>query len=88
MASLSGADLDACLGPLDRYLGVRLIEASDQQVVAEVTLAAARRWPRQREAVLHPGGIVDGGVYATLSELVASVGANPRARSRGRGGRR
>lgn len=52
--------------PFDELVGTELVEASDERVVAR--LAVDER--------LHQGsGIVHGGVYATVVETVASVGA-------------
>ena len=52
--------------PLDRLLGVRVVEASGERVVATLEVSPA----------LHqPTGIVHGGVYATLVETTASIGA-------------
>lgn len=53
--------------PFDDLMGTRLVESGPDKVVAELPVTPT----------LHqPGGIVHGGVYCTLVELVASIGAN------------
>lgn len=53
--------------PFDDLVGTVLDEASAERVVAHVTV----------DARLHqPGGAVHGGVYATVVETTASIGAN------------
>ena len=53
--------------PYDELIGVRLGDAGPDHAVAELAVTAA----------LHqPGGIVHGGVYATLVETCASIAAN------------
>jgi 1,4-dihydroxy-2-naphthoyl-CoA hydrolase len=52
---------------LDNLLGVRVIEGSGDRVVAEIDVT---------EKLLQPTGIVHGGLYATLVETTASVGAS------------
>ena len=51
----------------DDLLGVRVIEGSGERVVAEIDIT---------DALLQPTGIVHGGLYATLVETTASVGAS------------
>ena len=51
----------------DEVVGTRVLEASGERVVAEVDVA-----PHLHQ----PTGIVHGGVYATLVETTASVGAS------------
>jgi len=53
--------------PFDDLVGLRMISASGEQVVAEVTLSERHH---------QPNGIVHGGVYATVVETTASVGAS------------
>jgi 1,4-dihydroxy-2-naphthoyl-CoA hydrolase len=53
--------------PFDDLVGVRVVEATTERVVAEVEV---------REDLHQPSGILHGGVYATVAETVASVGAN------------
>jgi len=52
--------------PFDNHLGVRVTELSADKVVAQLEVG---------EHLLQPAGIVHGGVYATLVETVASMGA-------------
>jgi 1,4-dihydroxy-2-naphthoyl-CoA hydrolase len=58
---------DALRNPFGELIGERLVEASADRVVAELQVT---------EALHQPHGIVHGGVYATLIETAASVGAN------------
>lgn len=53
--------------PLDKLLGVRVVEGSGERVVALLDVA---------ERHFQPTGIVHGGVYATLVETTASIGAS------------
>jgi 1,4-dihydroxy-2-naphthoyl-CoA hydrolase len=53
-------------GPFDTLLGARFLEASGERVVAEIDV---------RPELHQPAGIVHGGVYTTLVESTASVGA-------------
>jgi uncharacterized protein (TIGR00369 family) len=57
------------------YLGIELIEASRDRVTAKVTLGTQHHQPH---------GIVHGGVYASVIESLASIGANLDALSKGR----
>ena len=52
--------------PFDELLGLRMVEASGDRVVAELDVGPH---------LLQPTGIVHGGVHATLVETTASVGA-------------
>lgn len=52
--------------PFDELVGTRIVEASGERVVARVTVD---------ERLHQPTGVVHGGVYATLFETVASIGA-------------
>ncbi len=51
----------------DDVIGTRVVQASGERVVAEVEVH-----PRHHQ----PAGIVHGGVYATLVETTASIGAS------------
>ena len=51
----------------DDLVGLRVLSANGDGVVAELDIEAKH---------LQPGGIVHGGVYATLVETTASVGAS------------
>ena len=53
--------------PFDRHYGLEVEEASDELVRGRV---------RVREEVTQPVGIVHGGVYASISEALASLGTN------------
>jgi 1,4-dihydroxy-2-naphthoyl-CoA hydrolase len=53
--------------PFDDMVGVDVVEADLEHVVAELPL---------RDELHQPSGIVHGGVYATMAETVASIGAN------------
>lgn len=69
---MSGVDLDLVnsddvQGPFVSYLGLQLVEAMPERVVA--TWTAAERHHQ-------PYGIVHGGVHASVVETLASVGSN------------
>ena len=53
--------------PFDESMGTRTVLAEADRVVAELSVT-----PQHHQ----PGGTVHGGVFATLAELTASVGAN------------
>ncbi|MDL4817477.1 PaaI family thioesterase [Actinomadura opuntiae] len=53
-------------GPLDRTLGLRVVEASDREVVAEIEVT---------DGLMQAYGIVHGGVYCAINETVCSMGA-------------
>ncbi|GAA2139662.1 PaaI family thioesterase [Actinomadura napierensis] len=53
-------------GPLDRTLGLRVVEASDREVVAEIEVTGR---------LMQAYGIVHGGVYCAINETVCSMGA-------------
>lgn len=57
---------DGYRSPVDDALGVKVTEASGDRVVAELDVS---------ERLHQPNGIVHGGVYATIVETTASVGA-------------
>ncbi len=60
------AELDAIRGGFNTALGLRFISASYEEVVAEIELG-----PQHHQ----PYGLVHGGVYASMVETLASVGA-------------
>ena len=53
--------------PFDELIGARLTDTGPDRAVAELTVTPE---------LCQPGGIVHGGVYATLVETCASVAAN------------
>ncbi|TDE26692.1 PaaI family thioesterase [Actinomadura sp. 6K520] len=53
-------------GPLDRTLGLLVIEASEREVVAELEVT---------DKLMQAYGIVHGGVYCAITETVCSMGA-------------
>lgn len=53
--------------PFDDLVGIKVVEAAPDRVVALLPV---------RAELLQPHGIVHGGVYATIVETVASIGAN------------
>lgn len=59
--------MSATASPFDDLLGVRIVHASADLCVATLTVGPQ---------LLQPGGVVHGGVYTTLTETAASVGAN------------
>lgn len=60
-------ELAAYRSPFDDLLGVRLSAASEERVVASLTV---------RPELFQPHGLVHGGVYAAVIEGAAAVGAN------------
>lgn len=64
---LSPEELAAHRSPFDDLLGVRLSAASGERVVASLTV---------RPELLQPHGLVHGGVYASVVEGTAALGAN------------
>ncbi len=58
--------LEEYRSPFDTLLGARIVQASGERVVAEIDV---------RPELHQPAGIVHGGVYTTLVETTASVGA-------------
>lgn len=64
---LSPEELAAYRSPFDELLGVRLSAASGERVVASLTV---------RPELLQPHGLVHGGVYASVVEGAAALGAN------------
>jgi uncharacterized protein (TIGR00369 family) len=61
------------LGAFNDLVGIEVVEATPERVVARVRVDARH---------LQPYGIVHGGVYATLGEMAASIGAALSAMSR------
>ncbi len=53
--------------PFDRHYGLEVDEASDELVLGHVAV---------REELTQPGGLVHGGVYASIAEALASLGTN------------
>ena len=68
---------EGALGPFNELLGIEVVEASPERVVARVRVDSRH---------LQPYGIVHGGVYSTLAEMTASIGAALSAMSRDPGG--
>lgn len=63
---LSPEQLSAYRSPFDELVGMRLLTASGSEVTAELEV---------RPGLHQPSGIVHGGVYASVVESTASVGA-------------
>lgn len=61
-----GTNRHTCLSPFDQLLGLQLVEASAEAVVAEISVT---------ETLLQQHGIVHGGVYCAITETAASIGA-------------
>jgi 1,4-dihydroxy-2-naphthoyl-CoA hydrolase len=59
---------EALFSPLDNLLGLQITEASRERVRARLTLDPSRHH--------QPWGIVHGGVWCTIVETLASVGAH------------
>lgn len=58
--------LARAIGPFDALIGTRITEASGERCLLELDIGSDH---------LQPTGVVHGGVYATLIETAASVGA-------------
>ena len=67
--------LNARRGGYNRLLGLEFLRATTEEVVARLTITEAHR---------QPYGVVHGGVYASMAETVASVGAALHAMADGR----
>lgn len=67
MASVHGGSSP---NPFDRLLGLRITEVGHDRVLAELAVQDVHKQAH---------GIVHGGVYCTIIEAVASIGANVRA---------
>ncbi len=64
---LAALDVDQMpLSPLDRFIGLRYVEATGDKVVAEWTATAQHH---------QPFGLVHGGIYASVVETLASMGS-------------
>lgn len=66
---MSTVDDDSSPNPLDRLLGLRVTSSSPERVEAEMPVGEEHKQAH---------GIVHGGVYCTIIESVASIGANVR----------
>ena len=66
--------LNATLGGLNTLIGLRFTSATVDQVCAEVPV---------RPEILQPYGLVHGGIYSTMIETLASVGAAINAMPKG-----
>lgn len=64
MSTLAAAQINEVLLGFDRHYGLRLLEFSDTEVRAQVTVG---------EHLKQPAGLVHGGVYASIAESVASL---------------
>jgi uncharacterized protein (TIGR00369 family) len=64
MATPTAEQLNAMLRGFDRLYGLELLELSDTHARARVTL---------REELKQPGGVLHGGVYASLAESMTSL---------------
>jgi 1,4-dihydroxy-2-naphthoyl-CoA hydrolase len=53
--------------PFDKLIGIEMAEGSADRAASRLTVG---------EHLFQPGGVVHGGVYATLVEHTASIGAN------------
>ena len=68
------ARLNARRGGFNQMLGLEFVRATREEVVGRLTIGAQHR---------QPYGVVHGGVYASMVETVASVGAALNAMERG-----
>ncbi|MGI9015959.1 MAG: PaaI family thioesterase [Euzebya sp.] len=66
MTTPSQDPLQVCTTGFDHHLGLELTQATPQRVVARLKVT---------DHVRQPYGLVHGGVYASMAETVASVGA-------------
>ena len=64
MATPTAADINSSLRGFDRLYGLEILDLSDTEVRAQVTV---------REEVTQPYGLVHGGVYASLAESITSL---------------
>ncbi|MHA6799588.1 PaaI family thioesterase [Bounagaea algeriensis] len=67
---MSTVDNDSSPNPLDRLLGLRVTSSGPERVEATMPIGEEHKQAH---------GIVHGGVYCTIIEAVASIGANVRA---------
>ena len=70
------AQFDLTSSPFDASLGVEIVAASAERVVARLEIRADH---------LQPAGLVHGGIHATLAETTASIGASLAAQASGSG---
>jgi uncharacterized protein (TIGR00369 family) len=64
MMTVSVEQLSGAVRGFDRLYGLELLAVSDTEVRAQVTV---------RDEVKQPGGLVHGGVYASIAESITSV---------------
>jgi 1,4-dihydroxy-2-naphthoyl-CoA hydrolase len=64
MPTPSAEQINAALVGFDRHYGLELVELSDTEV---------RAWVSVRDELKQPMGLVHGGVYASLAESMASL---------------
>jgi 1,4-dihydroxy-2-naphthoyl-CoA hydrolase len=64
MATPTAEQLSSAMMGFDRLYGLELLEYSDTEVRAQVTV---------REEIKQPAGLVHGGVYAAVAESLASM---------------
>jgi 1,4-dihydroxy-2-naphthoyl-CoA hydrolase len=64
MATPTAEQLSSAVMGFDRLYGLELLEYSDTEVRAQVTV---------REEIKQPAGLVHGGVYAAVAESLASI---------------
>jgi 1,4-dihydroxy-2-naphthoyl-CoA hydrolase len=57
-------DAPVAPGPFDRLLGLEILSLDDEEVRAQVKV---------RDELLQPGGLVHGGVFASMAESMASM---------------
>jgi 1,4-dihydroxy-2-naphthoyl-CoA hydrolase len=55
---------DTLIGPFDRFLGLEILTSSDEEVTARLAV---------RDELKQPGGLVHGGVFASIAESIASL---------------
>jgi 1,4-dihydroxy-2-naphthoyl-CoA hydrolase len=55
---------DTLIGPFDRFLGLEILSSSDEEVTARLPV---------RDELKQPGGLVHGGVFASIAESIASL---------------
>jgi uncharacterized protein (TIGR00369 family) len=66
--------LNGALGGFEKLIGLRFTSAKYDEICAEVPV---------RPELLQPYGLVHGGIYSTMIETIASVGAAVNAAARG-----
>jgi 1,4-dihydroxy-2-naphthoyl-CoA hydrolase len=55
---------DTQIGPYDRFLGLEILSRSDEEITARLNV---------RDELKQPGGLVHGGVFASIAESIASL---------------